>query len=1104
MVHFHLTSDAVNQYQLNDFIDPASGRFIVNDYLACQQFVLHLEEKGFFDPDHAIKPWLINGHALIHTIYHLIFSSRFGSQGEALWATVDDEIQKHLSPKDVQKAMAFFAAYFGINNPQAWQSSMDEELLYTWIANQNPALVLINPLLSDQPLTRQTVYPFIIEEMQRFFSTQLPAMQDGSDFITFLLAPIRHAPDDLLEQLEYIRTHWQSYLGDEFMALLNAMDRIREEEKTWFFGGHVVEIPDYASMLDHEVENFSADQNWMPRLVLIAKNIYVWLYQLSKQWGRPITRLDEIPDETLQELASRGFSGLWLIGVWERSQASASIKRLCGNPEALASAYSLADYQIAYELGGEPAYQNLKERAARFGIRMGTDMVPNHMGIDSPWVKNHPDWFISLDTPPYPTYSFSGQNLSSDPSFNIQIEDHYYSRTDAAVVFRYQNYGNGDVRFIYHGNDGTSMPWNDTAQLNYMNAEVREAIIQTILHVARLSPIIRFDAAMILTKRHYQRLWFPVPGHGGDIPSRAGRGMTEEEFNRMMPVEFWREVVDRIAQEVPDTLLLAEAFWLMESYFVRTLGMHRVYNSAFMHLLRDEDNPNFLTLIRNTLEYNPEILKRYVNFMNNPDEETAIQQFSKEDKYFGVCTMLATFPGLPMFGHGQVEGFREKYGMEYRQAYLDEYPDMDFIHRHEREIFPLLKRRGQFSEVSKFRMYDFQTTDGTVNSNVYAYSNIVDENRSLVLYHNRYADTSGSVKTTWAIGQAGISLAEALELPLNESAFVLFRDHVSNTWFIRKTLELHQNGLYVSLGAYKYHVFLDFKVIPYDVSGFYQRLYRYMQGNSTASIEEEAIKLLIEPMMDCADQNPIYFLDQGPARIPGHPSLQSSKPFADRIVQSWHKTLMPIYPLKSLKLTTDTAWKQDLLELDRQYAVESSLPLSELPLEAILTMAHLTLQVIQPVLDHLKSIPEIRGGSSAFGRHLLKLLEAYDLEEEQKSYLVLFQLFLMEWSVYLQTNRNRENLLQLHESLPNLMSTPTIQKLLQVNRYKDILWFNREACVLFFLAAKIAYLLVQELEKHTLPIFPLNDVLTLMESSDFQFEVLILSLKAYGKHPDAL
>jgi len=84
-------------------------------------------------------------------------------------------------------------------------------------------------------------------------------------------------------------------------------------------------------------------------------------------------------------------------------------------------------------------------------------------------------------------------------------------------------------------------------------------------------------------------------------------------IDEKVPEEFWREVVDRVAKEVPDTLLLAEAFWLMEGYFVRTLGMHRVYNSAFMHMLRDEDNAKYRLAIKNTLEFDPQILKRYVN-----------------------------------------------------------------------------------------------------------------------------------------------------------------------------------------------------------------------------------------------------------------------------------------------------------------------------------------------------------------------------------------------------------------------------------------------------------------------------------------------------------
>ena len=144
-----------------------------------------------------------------------------------------------------------------------------------------------------------------------------------------------------------------------------------------------------------------------------------------------------------------------------------------------------------------------------------------------------------------------------------------------------------------------------------------------------------------------------------------------------MPAEFWREVVDRVAAEAPDTLLLAEAFWLLEGYFVRTLGMHRVYNSAFMHMLRDEDNAGYRSVIRETVAFDTRILGRYVNFMNNPDERTAIDQFGSGDKYVGVATLLATLPGLPMFGHGQVEGFGEKYGMEFRRAMLDERPDPD-------------------------------------------------------------------------------------------------------------------------------------------------------------------------------------------------------------------------------------------------------------------------------------------------------------------------------------------------------------------------------------------------------------------------------------------
>jgi len=67
-------------------------------------------------------------------------------------------------------------------------------------------------------------------------------------------------------------------------------------------------------------------------MVLIAKNSYVWLDQLSKAYQRDIRTLDQIPDEELDRLAGSGISGLWLIGLWERSTASRQMKQMMGNP----------------------------------------------------------------------------------------------------------------------------------------------------------------------------------------------------------------------------------------------------------------------------------------------------------------------------------------------------------------------------------------------------------------------------------------------------------------------------------------------------------------------------------------------------------------------------------------------------------------------------------------------------------------------------------------------------------------------------------------------------------------------------------------------------
>ena len=579
---------------------------------------------------------------------------------------------------------------------------------------------------------------------------------------------------------------------------------------------------------------------------MLAKQTYVWLDQLSKRYEREITRLDQIPDAELEHIASQGFDGLWLIGLWERSGASREIKVRRGNQEAEASAYALRDYAISTRLGGEDALSALKERAERHGIRLAADMVPNHMGLDSRWMAEHPDWFLQLPHPPYPSYTFNGPNLSSDDRFGVYLEDGYWDESDAAVVFKRVDHATGETRFVYHGNDGTQMPWNDTAQLDYLKPHVREAVIQTILAVARRFPVIRFDAAMTLAKKHIARLWYPPPGSGGAIPSRAENSVSAARFEELVPGEFWREVVERVRVEAPDTLLLAEAFWMMEGYFVRTLGMHRVYNSAFMHMLRDEDNAGYRHAIKSVLEYSPAILERYVNFMNNPDEETAVEQFGKGDKYFGIATMMATLPGLPMFGHGQIEGFAEKYGMEYSRAYWDEAPDQGLIDHHERVIFPLLRDRHLFCGVEHFSLLDFYC-DGAVNESVFAYANRSNQGhgKSLVLYNNCMNETGGWVRTSTAIniGESDApqlvqrSLSEALELSADPGVYYALWELRQRAWLIRSGAELAERGLFASLRGYQALVFMDFRQLQ-ESDGRIGRLAEALQGGWISDLEE--------------------------------------------------------------------------------------------------------------------------------------------------------------------------------------------------------------------------------------------------------------------------
>ena len=1129
-MEFHVSKKARTAYRLEDTLFSLSGNVISLNIAEARRLVQQMNDVRQIDryPERTVRTGQVLAMGLIDEILHYVVRLyRQQVQGTVMTDALA-WLRERFGDEALDRTFSLFVSEFP--GSDLWQGKTEiapylegttegvpnrevivEEMLLLWLANMNPAFGPFRELFDDSPLKEKELYLSVIHELWEFFETRSSFGPQNQKLISLLRSPAVEVPHSLQGQLEYIYRHWGYLLADYVTRLLQSLDIFREEEKLPFGGPGPVPVSDYRG-LESEHEQFSPDRDWMPHLVLLAKNTYVWLHQLSVTYGSDIYRLDHVPDDELDRIQRAGFTGLWLIGLWERSPASQRIKQLCGNPEAVPSAYSLYDYQIANDLGGDGAYQNLRDRCWERGIRLASDMVPNHVGIVSRWMIDHPDWFVSLHYNPFPWYTYHGPDLSTDRGLSVFLEDHYYDRTDAAVVFKTVDRQTGNERFVYHGNDGTSMPWNDTAQLNYLNAEVREAMIQSILYVAKKFPVIRFDAAMTLAKKHYQRLWFPEPGTGGAIPTRAEHSLSRDAFDNAMPREFWREVVDRVAAEAPDTLLLAEAFWLLEGFFVRTLGMHRVYNSAFMNMLRDEENSGYRSVIKNTLEFDPEILRRFVNFMNNPDERTAIDQFGKDDKYFGVCTIMATMPGLPMFGHGQVEGYSEKYGMEYRRAYWNEEPDPYLIERHEREIFPLLRKRHLFSGVENFLLYDFFGPDGSVNEDVFAYSNRAGDERSLAIYHNRYATARGWIRTSVGYSVKGPgdsgrvlrqdSLSHGLSLTNSKGCYLSFRDNIKDEWYLRSIDDINANGLFFELGAYKYNVFVDFAEIEENEWNHWGRLNYYLGGRGVPSlydtlrvmleesVRSEFLKFFAAPLRDDIMElmtRPAHQETQGTGTEP-----------SVRIDQRLSGLFSEIFSRFSIR---ENAWKKAVEvrgnlsgRTSAFHSIIGDLDGRSIPLVRTCLAIFFFVDEIDNQIAPL--LPSGSGSTSLFdilslGSEVQKGLEGSGFSGSDAFAAVNLLHLIFRW--HPETGKAQD----LPSAIAVLLTDREAEAFFGVNTHDDIRWFRKE--VFEWLVAALTVLYIDEKgrfrQDRTSVVREARTLLALSHQSEYQFDRLVEGLR---------
>jgi len=431
--------------------------------------------------------------------------------------------------------------------------------------------------------------------------------------------------------------------------------------------------------------------------------------------------------------------------------------------------------------------------------------------------------------------------------------------------------------------------------------------------------------------------------------------------------------------------------------------------------------------------------------MSNPDEDTAIAQFGNDDKYFGVCVLMVTMPGLPMFAHGQIEGLKERYGMEFDKPRWQEEEDKRLIERHRREIFPLLSRRPLFSDVKYFLIYDFLLENGTSNENVFVFSNQYKTERSLVIFHNKYEEIKGWIRSAKRPVHAqgmlkweDISFSEALGFTGKQDHYVIFKDQISNLEYIRNSEELKQNGLFKELGAFKYSVFLNFREVK-DENGLYSELAEYLQGGGAEQIDRSLNKIRYKEMIQDFSElfspqilNKFIELKKDSSELSINRFLAETEIRLLNVIKSLYKEFYP-------ERVDDDQVKVILNDLKHWFFDEKG----ELEINNLIDLLLLSWIIVSGLIQSKKNIEIETDRNWIKQLFWAEIIADSLLEMNYHLPAVLVEAILISLIINQDLWQKLDS--KNHKTiLTNLIKEINTRTVLKINKYHDILWFDND------------------------------------------------------------